>query len=47
MKLPTYPLKHAFFLVFNGLKIWYSAVFGVADYKSELKTHKYKMADPI
>ena len=41
------PLKHAFFRGFNGLKIWYSGVFGVADYKSELETYKYKMTDPI
>ena len=35
------------FLEFNGFKIWYSGVFEVADYKSELITHKYKIADPI
>ena len=27
--------------------IWYSRVFEVADYESELKIHKLKMADSI
>ena len=38
------PFEARILLEFNGLKIW---VFGVADYKSEFITHKYKMADPI
>ena len=41
------PFEARIFLEFNGLKIWYTGVFGVADDKSELITHKYKMADPI
>ena len=41
------PFEARIFLEFNGLKIWYSGVFGVADYKSELITHKYKMTEPI
>ena len=41
------PLKHAFFLVFNGFDIQYSRVFGVADYWSELRIKKFKMANPV
>ena len=41
------PLKHAFFLGFNGFEIYYSGVFGVAVYESELRIQKFKMADPI
>ena len=39
------PFEARIFLEFNGLKIWYSGVFGVADYKSQLITYKYEMAD--
>ena len=31
----------------DAVDIWYSVVFGVADYESELKIHKFKIADPI
>ena len=41
------PLKHAFFLEFNKLEIWYSGIFGIANYGSELKIHKFKMSDLI
>ena len=37
---------HAFFLGFNELEIWYSVVFEIADYVSELKIQKLKVADP-
>ena len=40
-------MKHAFFLGFHGLKIWYPGVFGVADYRSILKIRKFIRADPI
>ena len=41
------PLQHGFFLKFNGLKIWYLGVFGVADYEFALKIQKFKIADPL
>ena len=31
----------------NWNDIWYSGVFGVADYESELKIQKFEMADPV
>ena len=40
-------MKHAFFLGFNRLEIWYSGVFGIADYESELNIYKFIMWDPI
>ena len=41
------PLKHALYLGFDGLEIWYSGVFGVAHYKSELNIQKFKMVDSM
>ena len=40
-------MKHTFFFGLKGLDIWYLGVFRVADYESELKIQKFKMADPI
>ena len=45
MKLLLNSLKHAFFLGFSGLEIWYWGVFEVADYESELKTHVREIGD--
>ena len=39
------PLKHGFFLKFNGLEVWYLGGFGVADYESELKIQNLKGRD--
>lgn len=41
------PLKHTFFLTYDWRENWCSGVFKVADYESEVKIHKLKIADPI
>ena len=40
-------LKHPIFLVFDGFEILHSRIFGVADYESELRIQKFKVAHPI
>ena len=44
-EIPYIPLKHAFFVGFNGLEIRYLGVFKFANYDFELNIQKFEKAD--